>query len=345
MSEIVARVIRNNHVESIHRGHLAVVNADGDLIASLGDPDYSTYIRSAAKPFQILPLLIDEAVQHFKFTDKELAVMMSSHNGEEIHVKAVRTILEKIGLNEEYLKCGVHPPLYKAAEVELLKQKKKLTPIYNNCSGKHAGMLALASYHDWPLETYLDSNHPVQKRIKQKASLFSGLNGKEIGVGVDGCSAPAFYLPIRNMALMFAKLAEGRIAPVNRVFYLMSSYPEMIAGTDRFDTDLMKVMDGRMVSKVGAEGIRCLAVRADSPLGIALKIEDGNERVSPPVILEVLAQLNLISDKEIKGLSKYQKPVFVNHAGIETGWISAGFDLATRKTSRRFKKLSKPWGG
>ncbi|MFQ5865547.1 MAG: asparaginase [bacterium] len=330
MSEIVARVIRNNLEESIHRGHIAVVNADGGLMASVGDPAYPTFIRSAAKPFQIMPLLLDEAVQYYQFADQELAVMISSHNGEEIHINTVLRILEKIGLTEGHLKCGLHPPMHETTAAKLLTQNMELTPVYNNCSGKHSGMLALASYHGWRLETYLQSHHPVQMQIKQKISLFSGLDEKNIGVGVDGCSAPVFYLPIKNMALMYAKLAEGKIEPAKRVFDLMSSHPEMIAGSDRFDTDLMKVMGDRMISKVGAEGIRCLAVRGGPPLGIAVKIEDGDKRASPPVMLEVLKQLNLISKKEIKELSKYRKPVFLNHAGIETGWISAEFVLQTK---------------
>jgi L-asparaginase II len=297
------------------------------LVASLGDPACSTYIRSAAKPFQIMPLLLDDAAQNFEFTDKELAVIISSHNGEEIHVEAVRSILEKVGLSEENLKCGVHSPLHQPAAAKLLEQNEEPTALHNNCSGKHSGMLALASYHGWPLETYLEPNHPVQKRIKQKIAFFSGLDEKDIGVGVDGCSAPVFCLPIRNMALMFAKLAECKMDPAKRVFDLMASNPEMIAGRDRFDTDVMKVTAGRLISKVGAEGIRCLGVRGQPPLGIAIKIEDGSKRASPPVMLEVLSQLKLISQKEIRELSKYSKPVFYNHAGIETGWISAEFSL------------------
>lgn len=327
MSEIVASVIRNDQIESIHRGHIAVVYASGNLVASLGDPDYRTYIRSAAKPFQIMPLLNDEAVQYFKFTDKELAVMISSHNGEDFHVKAVESILQKIGLSVDYLKCGFHPPLHEPCAVKLLKQNAYLSPIYNNCSGKHAGMLTLTSYHGWPVESYLETSHPIQVLIKQNTSLFSELDEKEIGIGVDGCSAPTFFLPIKNMALMYAKLAESARDPSARVFDLMATNPEMIAGTGRFDTDLMKVMGGRMISKVGAEGIQCLAIRGERPLGIALKIEDGNKRVSPAVMLEVLTQLNLISKKELKKLHNYRIPILANHVGIKTGWISAQFVL------------------
>lgn len=327
MSEIVARVIRNDRVESIHRGHIAVVNASGNLVASLGDPDNWTYIRSAAKPFQLMPLLNDQVSQFFKFTDKELAVMIASHNGEEIHVKAVENILKKIGLSAGSLKCGFHPPMYDPSALKLIAQKAEKSPIYNNCSGKHSGMLALASYHSWPLESYLEPSHPVQVLIKKNIAIFSGMDENDIEVGTDGCSAPVFFLPIRNMALMYAKLAERDPHPATRIFELMSANPEMIAGSGRFDTDLMKVVGGRMITKIGAEGIRCLAVRGDAPLGITIKIEDGNKRASSAVLLEVLNQMGLITKEEIKELSNYQTPILKNHTGLETGWVRAEFVL------------------
>lgn len=327
MSEIVAKVSRNDWVESIHRGHIAVVEAGGNLVAFLGDPDYRTYIRSAAKPFQIMPLLNDEVDRYFKFTNKELTVMLASHNGEDIHVRAVENILKKIGLSADYLRCGFHPPLHEPSAVQFIKQNAQQSPIYNNCSGKHARMLAQAVFHGWPLENYLEFNHPVQVRIKKNIAAFSGLDEHEIHVGVDGCSAPTFALPIRNMALMYAKLAQGEIPPSKRIFELMAANPEMIAGTGRFDTDLMKVMAGRMIAKLGAEGIRCLAVRGEISLGIAIKIEDGCTRASAAVMLSVLEQLELITKEEIAKLSNYRIPVLKNHRGIETGQILAEFIL------------------
>ncbi|MFQ5770237.1 MAG: asparaginase, partial [bacterium] len=268
------------------------------------------------------------AHQHFGFSDKELAVMMASHNGEKFHIKTVASILEKIGLTAEHFKCGFHLPMHQPSANKHLRQNEAQSPIYNNCSGKHAGMLALAQFHNWPVATYLEPQHPVQKRIKEMMALFSGLNETEIGVGVDGCSAPVFFLPIINMACMYAKLAEGRILPSRQVFDLMSSNPEMIAGSGRFDSVLMRVMRGRMISKVGAEGIRCLAVRGNQPLGIALKIEDGSKRASDVVLLAVLEQLELISQKERDALSEFRNPTIVNWAGIQTGRICAEFELS-----------------
>lgn len=335
LSEIVAEIIRNDRVESSHRGHIAVVTPDHNLIASLGDVQTQTYIRSAAKPFQIMPLVTSGAVEHFGFTDKELAVIMASHNGEPFHLKAVASILQKAGLSVEHLRCGSHPPLHNPTAKELLIQKEKLTALHNNCSGKHAGMLAFASYRNWPLESYLTPDHPIQVQIKEQVAQFSDLSTDEIGVGVDGCSAPVFFLPVQNMALMFAKLAEGALDPSVKVFDLMCANPEMIAGTDRFDTAFMNALGGRAVSKIGAEGIRCVGVRGIPPLGIALKIEDGSGRASAAIMLEVLRQLNLISPNELGALSKYRTPALTNHAGVETGRIRIRFNLHIETTENK----------
>jgi L-asparaginase II len=287
-------------------------------------------MRSAAKPVQIMPLLEDGADQHFGFTAAELAVIMASHNGEEIHIRAVESILKKIGLTDSNLKCGFHPPMHPPAAAQHTKQNLPKSPIYNNCSGKHAGMLAVAKFHRWPLENYLDPAHPLQMRIKERMAFFSGLAENEIGVGVDGCSAPVFYLPLKNMALIYAKLAAGVTESANRVFEIMTAHPEMIAGTGRFDSEFMRVMSGRMISKVGAEGIRSVGVRGERPLGIALKIEDGSKRASEAVLLEALRQLNLVSETDLNALADFYHPTIVNFAGIETGVIQAEFDLRQR---------------
>ncbi len=314
-------------MESSHRGHITVVDADGNLHASVGDPNHATYMRSAAKPVQIMPLLEDGVDQHFGLTDSELAVIMASHNGEEVHVRAVESILKKIGLTDSNLKCGFHPPMYGPAAAHHIQQNLPKSPIYNNCSGKHSGMLAVAKFHNWPLENYLDPHHSLQSRIKERMAFFSGLNEDEIGVGVDGCSAPVFYLPLKNMALIYAKLAAGVTQSANRVFEIMTAHPEMIAGTGRFDSELMRVTSGRMISKVGAEGIRCVGVVGERPLGIALKIADGSKRASEAVMLEALGQLKLISEAELDALADFYRPEIVNFAGIETGVIRPEFEL------------------
>lgn len=331
MSEILAKVFRSNRVESIHRGHLVVVDTAGNVVASAGDPNHSTYMRSAAKPVQIMPLLEDGVDKHFGLTDPELAVIMASHNGEEVHVQAVENILKKIGLTAEHLKCGFHPPMYAPAAAQHSKRNLPQSPLYNNCSGKHSGMLAVAKFHNWPLENYLHPGHPLQKRIRERIAFFSGLTEDQIEVGVDGCSAPVFFLPLKNMALIYARLAAAATEFGRRIFEIMTTHPEMIAGSGRFDTELMKVMAGRMISKIGAEGVRCLALRSERPLGIALKIEDGSKRASEAALLQALRQLQLISESEVNALASFYRPRIVNFAGIETGWIAPDFKLRLPK--------------
>lgn len=327
MSKIVAEVIRNDRVESIHRGHVAVVDAEGKILAFLGDVQTYAYIRSAAKPVQAMPLLESRAVKEFAFTDEQLAVMMASHNGEDFHLEAVKSILQKARLSDSDLKCGFHLPMHQPSADEFIRQNREQSALYNNCSGKHSGMLALAQYHGWPLETYLETSHPVQKRIKEKISLFSGLTKEDIPTGMDGCSAPAFYLPVKNMAMMYAKLAAGKIGASDKVFKIMSANSKMVAGSGRFDTAVMQVMGGYVISKIGAEGIRCLGMHKKEPLGVALKIEDGNARVSAAVMLEILVQLDLISPKQMAELADYRRPVLFNCAGLEIGEIRTTFNL------------------
>lgn len=327
MSNVALRVYRSGRVESVHRAHIAVVNPQGKVIAQLGNPQQRAYIRSAAKPFQVMPLLLSGAAEHFGFTDPELAVMCASHNGEPAHVEMVTSILEKIGLSEDDLRCGAHLPLYEPLARRMMAAGDAPSAIHNNCSGKHAGMLAACVYHGWPAESYLDPRHPLQQQILKVVAQYAALPAKEIGVGVDGCSAPVFYLPIRNMALMYARLAEAREQAADRVFRAMSNYPELVAGTGRQDTELMQIGDGRLVSKVGAEGIRCVAVRDEEPWGVALKIEDGARRASGPVMLEVLQQLGLLDEAELDELAEYYHPELTNHAGLQVGSMSARFSL------------------
>ena len=258
MSEILARLTRNERLESLHRGHIAVSDAGGNLLASLGDPNLPTYIRSAAKPFQIIPLLESGVHQHYGFSDKEITVIMASHNGEPFHVEAVKGLLAKVGLTADFLRCGFHLPMLRAAAAVHIKGNAPKSPIYNNCSGKHTGMLALAHFSNWPLETYLEPDHPVQTKIKQTVALFAGLEVEEVGVGMDGCSAPVFYMPLRSMALMYAKLARRDQQLTKTVFDLMSHNPEMIAGSDRFDTEIMRVTEGRLRGRIsyGYKGVQ-----------------------------------------------------------------------------------------
>lgn len=327
MSNVAVRVYRSERVESLHRAHIAVVNPGGELIAAYGNPNHLAYIRSAAKPFQIMPLVSSGAADHFGLSDREIAVICASHNGEPYHIEAVQSILDKIGLHEDDLRCGVHEPLYAPLARKMIAAGEAPTPIHNNCSGKHAGMLAMAVYRGWSTESYLDPRHPLQQQILRVIEQYSDLTAREIGIGMDGCSAPVFFLPLVRMALMYARLVEARDPTAERVFHAMTNHPEMVAGTGRLDTALMEVSDGRILSKVGAEAVRCAAVRDEHPFGVAVKIEDGSMRASDPVLLEVLHQLGVLDDGEVEALEEFHHPQITNHAGHRTGWVAAYFSL------------------
>lgn len=323
MPEIRVEVRRSGRIESAHNCVVAVVEPDGHSVFEAGDVRLETYIRSAAKPVQALPLLESGAAKYFDLSARELAVIMASHNAEDFHLDAVRNILKKTDLAVEDLRCGFHRPINLEAADNWVLEKAESSAIFNNCSGKHAGMLTSCRFRDWPLESYLAPEHPLQIEILDNVARFTSLEPHQIARGMDGCSAPVFYLPIREMALIYARLAQGKLPYSDEAFKIMCQNPEMIAGTGRFDTDFMRVFNGRAISKVGAEGVRCVGIAGAHPLGIALKILDGNARASAVVMGVVLRHLNLISEDELTALKTYFHPIIVNCAGIEVGEIEA----------------------
>ncbi|MGM0444796.1 MAG: asparaginase [Bacillota bacterium] len=326
MADYIANVYRSNLIESRHRGDISVTAPDGKLLYYHGDPDKITYLRSAAKPFQTLPVITSKAADHFNFTNKEIAVMCASHNGEDIHIKAVKSILEKINVSEDKLQCGIHDPYYKEASHKLYLSGEKPTEIHNNCSGKHAALLALCKYNNWDLDNYLDKDHPVQKLMLKTICDITETKKDDILLGEDGCGVVVFGLSIKNMSLGFAKLANPEYLSdkykqaAERITESIKEYPEMIAGTKRFNTDLIDAMSGKLTGKMGAEGVFCLGLYNGGP-GICVKIEDGNSRAIPPVIIEVLKNLGYLSKENTKKLKKYIKPEVKNHHKHKVGYI------------------------
>ncbi len=276
---------RGSVVESRHVVHVAVVDAAGKLVASAGDPDLVTFWRSAAKPFQALPLVEDGAALHFKLTRQDLALACASHSSEPAQVTLVREFLQRIGCSERDLMCGPHRPLSDAVAKDYEMRGVRLTAIYSNCSGKHTGMLALAKHHGWPTEFYARIEHPVQKRCLKAVSDYTDVPVNEIGVAVDGCGVACFALPLRNMALAYTRL-DGPILEA------MTLHPELIAGEGRPCTEIMRAHPGRVVAKVGAEGVYSALLIRES-LGITLKVEDGHSVASALAIAAVLAELGL----------------------------------------------------
>jgi L-asparaginase II len=276
---------RGSAVESRHRVHVAVVDGEGALVAHAGDPDLVTFWRSAAKPFQALPIALDGAADRFKLTREDLALICASHSSEPQQVALVRELLQKIGCTERDLLCGPHRPLSEAVAKDYETRGVRLTAVYSNCSGKHAGMLALAKHHGWPTEFYTRIEHPVQQRCLAEVSRWTDVPKEQMGVAVDGCGVACFALPLKNMALAYARL-EGRVLEA------MTLHPELIAGEGRPCTEMMRAHPGRVVTKVGAEGVySALLVR--ERLGVALKVEDGHSLASALAMAAVLAELGL----------------------------------------------------
>ena len=298
--------VRGGLVEAWHDVHVAVVDAAGKLVAKVGDPDLVTYWRSAAKPFQALPLAADGVLERFAFTTEELALCCASHSSEPQHVAIVRDLLRKIGCGERDLLCGPHPPLSETVARDYASRGVRLTAIYSNCSGKHAGMLALARHHGWPTDFYTRVEHPVQRRCLEEVSRWTDVAVPDIKTAVDGCGVVCYGLPLRQMALAYARLAiadfGSRVAdskgagpirnPQSAIVQSMLRHPELIAGSGRPCTDLMRAHPGRVLAKVGAEGVYCALLVRDG-LGVALKVADGHGLAAALALAAVLEELGV----------------------------------------------------
>lgn len=337
----LVEVTRGPLTESLHRGFIAAVDAEGRIVAQLGDVQTRTWYRSAAKPFQTIPFIACGAADHFGLTSQELAVVSASHSGEDIHLETVSSILKKIGMSETDLLCGAHPPYDEFAARKLQTEQKLPNQLHNNCSGKHSGMLAFAKFIGQPISNYINPRHPIQQQILSALAQFSEVPANEIAIGIDGCSAPVFGISIQAMAHSYARLVAVRhtnidptlAAAAERVVEAMTDFPEMVGGSrGRLDTDLMKVAQKQIVSKVGAEGVQLLGIRPcqryPNGLGIAIKVEDGDtRRARDPVVIETLRQFGILSEEQAKELAVYARAPLFNHRKIEVGEIRPCFQL------------------
>ena len=322
---VAVEVYRGDVVESVHRVHVAVVDGQGNLVASAGDPDLVTYTRSAAKPFQALPLVTSGAADRHGLTERELAVCCGSHSGEPMHVEAVESIFAKAGLPADLLRCGVHPIRNKAARAALAGAKPTMRN--HNCSGKHAGMVLLQKHLGGDPARYLDPAGPAQRAIRAALAEVAGVPPEGIPVATDGCSAPNFALPLRVAARAFARLAmpTGDLAKetaegLRRLAAAMTRHPDMVAGTGEFDTDLMDASEDRLVTKVGAEAVQGVGDLATG-MGLFLKVEDGSHRATAPATVESLRQLGWLETRAFEVLGEWWMPRLVNHQAIPVGRV------------------------
>jgi len=297
---ILVELTRGDLVESVHRGSVAVARADGTLLLALGDIEAPVYPRSSLKPIQALPLIESGAADAFGLSSEEIALACASHSGEPMHTTRVAAWLKRIGLSESDLACGPHDVRYEPVWHEMIRNGEKPTRIHNNCSGKHSGFLTVARHWDVATKGYERHDHPVQQAVAKAVAELTGLAG-EIPWGIDGCAAPNFAVPLAGFARALAEfadprsLSETRAAAVRRIVPAMMAHPELVAGTDRSDTILMRAAKGRAATKAGAEGYYA-AIVPDHGLGIALKVEDGAGRASETAIAAILDALGLLGD-------------------------------------------------
>jgi L-asparaginase II len=317
-------------VESVHRVSVGVVDSQGRLIAESGDPDLVTYWRSAAKPFQALPLVQEGAADRFGLEPRELALCCASHSSEPEHLAVTDSILAKLGLTEQALACGPHTPLSAAVAEEALRRGTRITPRWSNCSGKHAGMLALALHRGWPIEGYNRLDHPVQQRIIEELLRWTGVARDDIYCSVDGCNTVCYGLSLRGMATAYARFGVENGA-AGRLRDAMTGYPAIVGGTGRPCTDLMAAFGGGLIAKIGAEGVYSAALTRHG-LGISLKAEDGDMRSAPIALVSVLQLVltHLRDDRGLAALKSTPHHITVpirNTRGIVTGALSASGGL------------------
>jgi L-asparaginase II len=301
---VLVEVTRGDLVESVHRGTVAIADAEGRIVFALGDIDAVTYPRSSLKPVQALPLLESGAADAFGLTDKEVALACASHSGEPMHTTRVANWLGKIGCTENDLACGPHAVRYEPVWEEMVRLGEHPTRLHNNCSGKHAGFLTLARHLGVPVAGYERHDHPVQRAAAAALGELAGIEG-ELAWGVDGCAAPNFALPISAFARALARLAHpdtlapARARAARRIVAAMIAYPELVAGTGRACTILMRACAGRAAVKTGAEGYFAGIVPGIVPglgLGVALKIDDGASRAAETAMAAILDGLGLLGN-------------------------------------------------
>jgi L-asparaginase II len=323
-------VERGEVEEGIHQGHLAASNPEGGIVAAAGDPRRLTYFRSCAKPFQAIAGMRTGIVERFGLTSEHVAIMCASHNGEPRHVAVVRDLMSHAHVDESALQCGAHWPYDEPAASAARREMTEPIAVFNNCSGKHAGMLAAARILEAPLESYLGPSHPVQQGIRQVIEEVTGWPDADTVYGIDGCSAPNPAVPLSAIARSFARLVTSNDVHAGAAVAAMTTQPFLIGGTGRFDTALMEATKGRLLAKGGAAGAHCTADRR-SGLGLALKLESGDGTWTSVAVMAALTTLGWLEPAEQQALDRFAHPTLRNHTGLEVGRVRP-LDLRMRAT-------------
>ncbi len=328
-------IYRGDELETVHCGSVAVVNAAGETLYTAGDPGQRVFLRSGAKPFQVLPLIESGAAERFGFSEREIAVMVGSHGGEPMHIEVVASILEKAGISPDRLQCGIHPPFHRESARKLIREDRPADILMNNCSGKHAGMLALARHLDEDLDRYTEIGHRVQELCREAVATICAIPEEDLVVARDGCSVPTFSLPLTASARGYARLREpngvsgSRAAALRRVADAMTRHPELVGGSDRVSTGLMQAFADSLIAKDGAEGFFGVAVPGNpGGIGIALKMADGDSGTSrAAAVLEVLRQIAAVSAEPWQAAWDRWVPGVTTLRGETVGRVASIFTL------------------
>ncbi len=321
---ILVERYRGEVLESFHRGVICIVDEKGDVVFSAGDIQQVCFPRSALKLFQILPLLECGAVEKFGFTLEEIAIMCGSHNGEKSHISVVEKILQKIGLEKSLLKCGAQYPTLAEDRNALIKTDGSPEDLHNNCSGKHAGFLAMCVFMGWDTETYHKAEHPLQQAVLDITAEMHEYDKNKISTALDGCSAPIFSLPVYNQALGYKnlmspeKFGEKRTKSCKTVIEALTKYPHMIAGTKRYCSEMMDVCGSRIFGKTGADGVYSLGF-INEKLACTIKIDDGMMGPQYSVAQRIIEDSGIFTKELLQPLHHYIESPIVNWAKNPTG--------------------------
>ncbi|MDP9025311.1 MAG: asparaginase [Candidatus Eremiobacteraeota bacterium] len=328
LGEAFVDVTRGGRVESVHRIAACAIDRSGEVLLSAGDIDVPIYLRSTAKPFIAAAVMREAVAERFGLEAREVAVIAGSHNGEPFHIEAVRSILRKIGLPENALRCGPHPPYDSESARDLERADVAFTAIHNNCSGKHAGILALSLAIGADPATYLDAAHPAQRLILALCARLAGVRPEELPLAIDGCGVPVYALSLRKAALSFARFAaledveERDAAALRMVRDAMVAHPEYVGGSGEFDTAFMNAAGESIAAKSGAEGVHGVAL-VERGVGLVLKVGDGNSRAIAPAVLHLLRRMDALEGSISEKMLPFEYPVVYNRAGRAVGAIAA----------------------
>ena len=330
---------RSGRVESLHSGYVCVSDANNNILYSIGNPNASIFLRSSGKPIYATALASSGVLEQFNISLREFAITCSSHEGLALHRKIILSLLKKVGLTEKDLDCGHKYPENQKVHDALILLSKRPTPIFSNCSGKHAGLLALCRYYNYEVKDYVKADHPVNLLIRKTMAEILGCDEIELITGVDGCTLPTYFLTLQQVAWLYARLAQGSRGKdkYSKAFGLiqeaMVKYPQVIRGSNTFCTDLIKHTEGRAIGKIGAEGIYCVSI-PERELGVCIKMFDGHPWSTYPAVIRILEELEVLDSKTVKKLQKWALPEIKDDKGGIVGYIHPVFGLIDATEAR-----------